>query len=47
MTRKYHVASFAMLSKIVGTWNPDGTDALVFLVQKMINANARKSYVYT
>jgi hypothetical protein len=43
ITRKYHVASSAMLSKIVGTLSPGTLD---FLAEKIINENARESDVY-
>ena len=43
ITRKYHVASSAILSKIVGTLSP-GTFA--FLAEKMISEKARESDVY-
>jgi len=43
MTRKYHVASCAIVSRRVG---PLRFDALDFAAKKVINENARKSGVY-
>jgi len=43
MTRKYHVASWAMVPRIVG---PLRLDALDFAAKKVINENARRSGVY-
>ena len=42
-TRKYHVASFAMMSKIIGTLDPG---ALNFLAKNVIKENARESEVW-
>ena len=43
ITRKYHVASCAMVPKMVG---PLRFDAFDFAAEKVINENARKSGVY-
>jgi hypothetical protein len=40
MTMKYHVASSAMVSKIVVTWKPRAFD---FFAHKVTNKNARTS----
>ena len=44
ITRKYHVASSAMLSKIVGALSPSTLD---LLAEKIINEKARESDVQT